>query len=377
MSKIMFVANSAWSMVKFRYSLMQTVIEEGHELFVLAPYDKFVYDIEMLGAVFIHLEMDNSGANILSDFILINRLHKTYKEIKPDIIFHYTIKPNIYGSIAANYANIISISMITGLGYTFIHNNLTSKVARRLYRFALQYSHEIWFINQDDKDYFLKCGIVDEKKCLLLPGEGVNAQRYMPVKLNKNKNEKFIFILIARLLWDKGVGEYVEAARLLNSQFNNKVICKLAGFVDSKNPQAIDKAQVQNWHDEGIIEFIGSTDNVKEFISEADCVVLPSYREGMSMVLMEAAAMKKPIIASNVPGCKELVKDEESGYLCRPKDHYDLYKKMKKMFNTDIIKRKEMGEKARSHIVENFDEKITISIYLEKVQSILCEELKI
>ncbi len=371
----MLVANTAWSMVKFRYSLMRTMIESGHQLYVLAPGDKYTHEIEMLGAIFIHLEMDNSGANILSDFILINKLHKIYKEIKPDIIFHYTIKPNIYGSIAANYANITSISMITGLGYTFIHNNLTSKVARRLYKFALQYSHEVWFINQDDKYYFLKSGIVDEKKCLLLPGEGVNAQKFLPLK--SKKNEKFTFILIARLLWDKGVGEYIEAARLLKSKYKDDVVCKLAGFVDSKNPQAIERKQVLSWHKEGLIEFMGSTDNVKEFISEADCVVLPSYREGMSMVLMEAAAMKKPIVASNVPGCKELVKDNKSGFLCRPKDHLDLFEKMRMMYETDTEKREEMGEIAREHILENFDEKITISIYLEKVHGILCEELKI
>ncbi len=372
----MLVANTAWSMVKFRYSLMQSIVQNDHELFVLAPSDKYVGDIERLGAVFIHLDMDNSGANILSDFILINRLHKIYKEIKPDMIFHYTIKPNIYGSIAANYANIISISIITGLGYTFIHNNLTSKVARKLYKFALGYSHEVWFINQDDKKYFLKCGIVEEKKCLLLPGEGVNTQKFIP-QPNIPENEKFTFILIARLLWDKGVNEYIQAARVLKSSLKDKVVCKLAGFVESKNPQAIDRRQVIKWQKEGIIEFIGATDNVKEFISLADCVVLPSYREGMSMILMEAGAMKKPIIASDVPGCRELVMDEKSGYLCRPRDHVDLLKKMQKMYETDLDERKRMGERARAHIVENFDEKITISIYLEKMRSILFEELKI
>ena len=366
MKKVVLVCNTSWGMMMFRSSLMIHLVKEGYSVTVLAPKDDHSKEIEAIGCNYIDLPMDNKGSHPIKDWFLMKKLYKHYKEINPDIIFHYTIKPNIYGTWAAKKANLKSIAVITGLGFTFINNGITSKVAKILYKKTLKYAYKVWFINHEDRKKFIKEKILSRDLMEILPGEGVDMQKYSP-RDKKTDDGKFRFILIARLLWDKGVGELVKAASILKEHYPNLEV-QLVGFVDSKNPQAISKKQVDIWEKNGWIRYMGSTNDVRDFISEADCMVLPSYREGISKILMESASMAKPIIASNVPGCRDIVENGSSGYLCNVMDAYDLALKMEKMLLLSKEKRDLMGKKGRAHISREFDENIVIKKYMHTIK---------
>jgi glycosyltransferase involved in cell wall biosynthesis len=352
-------------MMMFRSGLMARLVKEGYEVFVLAPEDNHSKEIEALGCNYIDLPMDNKGSNIFKDLLLIKRLYKHYKKIKPNLVFHYTIKPNVYGTLAAKYANVKSIAVITGLGYTFINHSLTSKIAKFLYKISLKYSQKVWFINHEDRKIFIKKRILSRDLMEILPGEGVDMEKYAP-RDKKIDDDKFRFVLIARLLWDKGVGELVKAASIIKEIYP-QVEVQLVGFVDAKNPQAISKEQVDYWVEKGWVKYMGSTNDVRDYIAEADCIVLPSYREGISKILLEAASMAKPIIASNVPGCRDIVEHGSSGYLCNVMDTHDLALKMKKIINLSEKDRQKMGYIAREHVRREFDENIVLCKYLQAV----------
>ncbi len=366
MKKILLVCNTSWGIVMFRKGVIRELINEGYKLTVLAPYDDHSSEIEKLGCSYIDLPIDNQGTNILNDIKLIVTLYKHYRDIKPDLIFHYTIKPNIYGTLAAHYAGVKSIAVITGLGYTFINSSFYTLIAKWLYRVALKRSKRVWFINHEDRKVFIKEHIVSRNLIDILPSEGVNTKKYAPKK-REREDGKFIFVLIARLLWDKGVGEYVEAARRVSKSKKN-VEFWLVGYVDAKNPQAISKDEVESWHSKGWINYLGSTDDVRDYINEADCVVLPSYREGISKILLEAASMMKPVIASNVPGCRDVVEHFSSGYLCRVKDTNDLVLKMNKVLSLSKSELHHMGIQGRLLVKNEFDEEIIIDRYIQAVK---------
>ncbi len=366
--RIVLVANTSWSMIKFRYGLMKRLVAEGYDLTVIAPEDDFSEEIRALGCRYIDLQLDNKGSSILADLKLLRQLYRHYRTLSPDRVFHYTIKPNIYGSIAAKLAGVCSIAVVTGLGYTFIHDGMTAKVARRLYKFAFRYPKRVWFINIEDRNRFLLNRLVEKERVELLPGEGIDMQKFAPMQVDREDN-RFRFILIARLLWDKGIGEYVKAAKVLGARYRN-VTFQLAGFSDARNPEAISREQVDYWVERGYIEYLGPTEDVRHFLAQADCMVLPSYREGVSMILMEAAAMQKPIIASNVPGCRDLVSHNASGFLCRPRDWRDLMKKMEQMLHLSAEERRGMGVAGRRLILEEYDEQFVIGKYLLTIEAL-------
>ncbi len=365
MKKIVLVCNTSWGMMMFRSGLMKRLVKEGYHVSVLAPLDDHSSEIEDIGCHYVNVPMDNKGANIFKDLLLLRRLYKHYKRIQPDLIFHYTIKPNVFGTLAAHYANSNSIAVVTGLGYTFINHGLTSKIAKILYKISLRHAQRVWFINHEDRKKFIKERIIPRDLMEILPGEGVDMQMYAPRK-KTIQDEKFRFVLIARLLWDKGVGELVKASEVVK-EIHPNVEVQLVGFVDAKNPQAISKEQVEYWESKGWIKYMGSTTDVRDFIAEADCIVLPSYREGISKILMESASMERPIIASNVPGCRDIVEHGNSGYLCEVMDSYDLAQNMLKMVNLSQTQRDKMGKVAREHISRDFDEDIVLQKYLHTI----------
>ncbi len=364
MKKIILVGNTSWSMVKFRLGLIKELINQKYDVTIIAPYDNNSNELKLLGCKYIDIDIDNKGSNPLKDFKLILNLKNIYKEINPDLIIHYTIKPNIYGTIASKIACFKSIAVVTGLGYTFINDSLVSKVAKLLYKFSFKFSNKVFFINDDDKNEFIKSNLVKENKIISIAGEGVNTKFFNDEKNISNKNMKFI--LIARMLWDKGIGEYVEASNLLKQDYPN-VEFGLLGYLDVDNPRAISKIQMTKWEEEANIKYYGSTDDVKSFIFKSDCIVLPSYREGISMILMESASMSKPLIATNVPGCKDLIDDGKNGYLCQPKNSKNLAEKMEKMLNLNKKNREKMGQNGRIKMIKTFDESIVINKYLKEI----------
>ncbi len=366
-NKIILVCNTSWGMMMFRLGLMKQLLVDGYEVTVLAPKDGSSDDIKKLGVNFIELPMQNKGSNPFSDLRMTFRLFKHYQNIKPLLVFTYTVKPNVFGAIAAKFANVKSIAVVTGLGYTFINHTLTSKIAKKLYRFSLKYSNKVWFINYEDRNKFVKDRLIKRELIELLPSEGVDMKKYLP-RQNRVDDGKFIFVLIARLLWDKGVGELVQAASILKKDYPN-VEVQLVGFVSADNPKAISKQIVKSWEKLGLIKYMGSTNDVRDFIGNADCVVLPSYREGISKILLESASMAKPIIASNVPGCRDIVENGVSGYICKVKDPVDLAHKMQRIMKMSNSQLHEMGIKGRLHVQKEYDEEIIIDKYIKTIES--------
>jgi glycosyltransferase involved in cell wall biosynthesis len=284
----------------------------------------------------------------------------------------YTVKPNVYGSLAAHFLGIPVINNIAGLGATFIRPNWLTYVVCFLYRISLTRSRKVFFQNQDDREMFARKGLVKQEQTDCLPGSGVDLAKFAPSTSSDapDASSKFQFLLIARMLWDKGVWEFVEAARLLRSRYPEAEFC-LLGFLDAENPAAISRSQMDLWVKEGVINYLGVSDDVRAQIKVADCIVLPSYREGTPRSLLEAAAMARPIVTTNAVGCREAVDDEHNGFLCRPKDALDLSLKMERMLQLSCDERKAMGRYGREKMELQFDEKFVIAKYLDAIEEIL------
>jgi len=366
--KIVISLNTSWNIYNFRLNLAKSLKDSGYEVIFVAPYDQYS---EKLKQEFEYhdLYINNKGTHPKQDLKTLIEFYKLYQKIKPDIVLSYTIKPIIYGNIACRFLGIKTINNISGLGTVFIKQGLITKIVKLLYRYSLQKSSKVFFQNSDDRDLFVENRLVKLNKCDLLPGSGIDINKFTPVSTQK-KDGTFIFLLIARMLWDKGVGEYVEAAKIIK-QIYPYVTFQLLGSLDAVNKTAITQEQMRSWTDDGLVEYLGLTDDVKMFISDADCIVLPSYREGTPRSLLESASMAKPIITTNVPGCREVVDNGINGYLCNVKDPEDLAHKMEKMLNLSPQEKMKMGTEGRQKIVREFDEKIVISKYLNAIKEIL------
>lgn len=367
MRHIVLVANTAWSLFNFRLNLILSLKENGFSVSTIAPKDEYSAELSKIGCNVIDLKLHAKSINPIDDIKLIIDLLNTYRLIKPDFIIHYTIKPNIYGSIAARLAGIKSIAITTGLGYTFVRNNLVSKIAHGLYKFSFRFPNEVWFLNEEDRLTFISHKIVSKEKAILLHSEGINIDRFSPKYLPIEDN-RFRFLLIARMLWDKGIGEYIKTARKLRQEFPH-VAFQLLGACDVENPSAINRDQILSWENEGIIEYLGTTQDVRPAIAHADCVVLPSfYREGIPRTLMEAAAMEKPLITTDNVGCRDVVRDGQTGFICPVRDIDALADCCRRMLNLTQQERQKMGQAGREFMKEVFDEKKIVAQYMATLE---------
>lgn len=361
--KLAFVANTAWSMFNFRHGLLKRLLSDGYHISVVTPNDKFSGKLKDMGCDVIDLPMSAKGVNPFDDIKLVTLLYRYYRKLNPDFIIHYTIKPNIYGSLAAKMAAIPSLAITTGLGYTFVNDNFIAKIARQLYKMAFRYPKEVWFLNEDDRQAFLEYSLVSGSKAKLLHGEGVNVSHFSPISVSSNNN-RLTFLLIARMLWDKGIGEYIEAARVIKSKYP-KTHFQLLGACDVPNPSLISREQISVWESEGIVEYLGTTDDVRTVIANVDCVVLPSYREGIPRTMLEAAAMAKPLIVSDAPGCKDVVIHGKTGFLCKVKNRDSLAAAMELIINQSTQERVDMGMAGRNLVLHKFDERVVIEKYID------------
>jgi len=365
--KIAFIANTAWSMFNFRYGLLKHLLNNGYQLTVIVPPDDFSDKLRDMGCTVIDLDISGKGTNPIEDITLISTLYRHYRTVQPDFIIHYTIKPNIYGSIAAKLASIPSLAITTGLGYTFIKDNLVAKIARQLYKIAFRYPKEVWFLNEDDRQTFLKHRLVTGDKAVLLHGEGVDLGHFAP-QPKLQSDQKICFLLIARMLWDKGIGEFVSAARIIKKQYPQATF-QLLGACGVANPSAIERAQMALWEEEDVITYLGTTTDVRPMIADADCVVLPSfYSEGIPRTLMEAAAMERPIITTDNVGCRDVVIHGKTGLLCQVKDANSLAMACEGFIKMSQHDRNEMGRAGRLLMADKFDEKIVIEQYMKALK---------
>ncbi len=366
--KILISLNTAWNLLNFRAGLIGGLISSGYEVVAVAPKDEYVVKLELLGCRFVHLEMDNQGTHPIRDLLLIWRFFRLLKTEKPDLCLFYTVKPNVYGSLASWSCGIPFINNVSGLGAVFIQGGWLRRFVSALYKLAFRNSYRVFFQNRDDLGLFLENKLVKVELTDVLPGSGINLHRFAPADDTDRKslNTPFRFLLIARMLKDKGIVEFVNAAQLLNEYGVKAEFC-LLGFLDVQNPAAISSGQMKEWTDQRFVKYLGVSDDVREHIASVDCIVLPSYREGTPRTLLEAAAMGKPIITTNVVGCKEVVEHGVNGFLCEVKNAQDLALKMKEMLLLSEDQRRSMGENGRLKMEKEFDENIVIQKYLQAI----------
>ena len=355
---IALVANSTWNIHNFRLNLLDKFIGEGHDVIVIAPVDQYIEYKEKYPAVK-HValrSLDRDSTNPLKDLVLIAELTRKYKRLKPDLVIHFTNKPNIYGAIAARRAKIDSIAIVTGLGYAFIHNGFIKSVTTALYKYTSKYHKKFIFENIEDRELFENENIITKGQGISVKGCGVNTTYFHPYP-NQEVNEAMVFTFVGRLLYDKGVKEFVEAARIIKL-VHPKTQFWLVGELDPDNPATVEKDELIEWVDSDIVYYHGFQRDVRPFISKSDCVVLPSYREAIPRTITEAMAMAKPVITTDTAGCREAVEVEVNGYLAKLRDANDLAESMQKIISLTEEERKSMGQAGRNIVMNQFDDRL-------------------
>lgn len=365
--KVAIVLNTSWNIYNFRMNLVRSLQAEGHEIHTVAPTDDYTHFLTEAGCIHHAVKMDSRGANPVKDMALIVELYGIYKRVKPDVILHYTIKPNVYGSLAASFLRIPVVNNVCGLGTVFLKDDLLSSIAMFLYRISFKFPRKVFFQNPDDLNLFLDKKLVPRHTVDLLPGSGIDLDRFKPVSFHRN--QKFTFLLISRLITDKGILEYIDAVKKLKAEGLDARF-QVLGAIDPEHKRGIKREIVQEWINSGLIEYLGTTKDVRHFIELADCVVLPSYREGTPRTLLEAASSSKPIVATNVPGCNQVVEDNFNGLLCNIKDSADLAAKMRSMASYDDETLKNMGLNGRRKMEAEYDESIVIDKYLHTLTAL-------
>ena len=366
--KILFCDNSLYELLNFRGEVINYYANNDYQVVLVAPQTQ-EYISQNPNIRYIPVRLNRSGMNPLSEWLYFKTLYKIYKKERPDYIFHYTIKPNIYGTLAAKVCHIPSTVMIAGLGYVFNRKGIGCTFARILYKFSLRFTEKVLVLNLSNKNFLQTHKIVSPSRIIHLKGgEGINLNRYIPNALSFGNN-KTTFLMIARLLYDKGYDEYTQAARFIKKQYPDTEF-QLLGKIDTAYPNHVPETQVRKDHLEGIVNYLGFSSDVIPKIQTADCIILPSYHEGMSRVLIEALAMGKPIITTDIPGCREAVDNGKNGFIIPPKNSRALIAAIEKFINTAPIIRAEMGRYGRQKAEKEFNITQVLDIYKEITTSV-------
>lgn len=359
---IVLSANSDWNIANFRGGLIRGLRLAGYEPMVIAPQDPAA-DAKMreLDVERVAIRVDRAGLNPWADYRLFTDYRKLLAKIRPAAYLGFTIKPNIYGSMASARLGIPALPNVSGIGNAFQRRDPVQGVVTRLSRLGFRRAPVVFFQNPEDRDLFVGRRIVRPDQARLLPGSGVELDRFTPTP---PASGPVTFLLIARLVRDKGVIEFVEAARKLRHELPGARF-QLLGGEDEGHRSAISLSDVKDWAKEGLIEYLGPTDDVRPFIASATAVVLPSYREGLPRSLLEAAAMGRPLIGSNAPGCRQVVDDGVNGYLCEVRDHDSLAAGMRRVARLSAPERAAMGDAARRKVEERFGEELVVQAYVD------------
>tara|TARA_B100001057_G_scaffold264273_1_gene264373 strand:- start:221 stop:1345 length:1125 start_codon:yes stop_codon:yes gene_type:complete len=370
MKIIVLSANSCWYLYNFRSSTIKKLIKEKYKVVCVAPKDSFYKDLISLGCELIFITFESKSLNPINNIYLIIKFWKIFKKIKPFIIFNFTIKNNIFGSFAASLLNIPVINNVSGLGTSFINNNLLSKIVLLLYKLSQKKVLYLYFQNEDDKEYFVNQKIILIDKAKILPGSGVNTTRFQPKLISNKRADNILrFFYFGRFIYDKGLLELIQAFEKIKKNYPN---CELwlAGAIDPKNKTSISQKTIDSWGQITGVTIYNQTNMIENLLSQVDCVVLPSYREGMPKSLLEACSMELPVVATNVPGCRSIIEDGFNGFLFSPKDTESLVEALKKIIDMPIKIRKEMGYNGRKLIKQKFSEEIVVKEILKNIQEV-------
>jgi len=358
---LMLSANSHWNIVNFREQLVDALVAAGHRLHLAAPGADAEW-ARAHGADAIDIAIDRSGLNPFADAALGLDYLRLFRRLKIDCFLGFTAKPNIYGSLAAQLCGTISLPNVSGLGTAFIGDGLLSRIVALLYRLAFHGCPIVFFQNPDDRDLFVAKKIVRSEQTRVLPGSGIDLDYFRPEPVPAGDEKRFLFI--GRLLGDKGVREFVEAARQLRTGRPGWRF-QLLGDLDPGNRTGIGRGEVDQWVGEGLVEHLGHVDDIRPFIGAATAVVLPSYREGLPRSLLEGAAMARPLVASDVPGNRQLVEHGVNGLLCEARSARSLAEAMHVLGSMDGARRAEMGRASRALVEREYSVERVIEAYLD------------
>ena len=365
--KILISTNSYWNLFNFRYDLLSKLKNQNHKLIIVSSKDKYFNKFKNIKCKHYYVNMKANKISIVNDIFLIFNYFKIFLKEKPDVYFSFTIKPNIYGSFIANLLGIKTVNNITGLGKTFLSNNILKSIVIFLYKISLRKSFKVFFHNNDDLSLFLKLNIIKNIQGEVIPGSGININQYEYSKLFNRDNKELIFLYIGRIRFDKGFVNLIEAFKLIKKDYDT-IKLQVIGKIEKKNPDYIDYDLFQSWQDQKIIEYFGETDDIKKYIKNSDCVILLSFREGLSRSLLEASIMGRPIITTNVPGCKETIIDGVSGLLCKEKNTKDAFDKIIKFIELNYSERNKMGYEGHLYTKKYFNNLIIIKKYLNIIK---------
>jgi glycosyltransferase involved in cell wall biosynthesis len=363
-------ANVSWNLLNFRLPVIEALRGEGYRIAALTPPDGASAQLSALGIDHVPIDMELKNMSPSRDARLLIDYRRALKRLQPAALLGFTPKPNAFGSIAAHSLGIPVINNMTGMAFMergWIARNLPLN----LLRLSFRRSRIVFFQNPDDQQTFLRLKIVRPDQARLLPGSGIDLSSFAPSPPPGLDGSIFRPILIARLLWEKGLAEFIEAARMLRER--SDIRPQLLGFVDVPSPSAVPRATLDQWIAEGVIEYLGATEDVRPFIAAADCVVLPSYREGLPRVLLEGAAMGKPLISTDVPGCREVVDHGVNGFLCRDRDAASLHQALVAMADLSPQERARMGEAGRRKMEAQFDQRIVAQLYVDAVREVTAQ----
>lgn len=386
MLKIALVSNTDFNLYNFRMGIVEGFLEKGYKVYIVCPYGKYVEKLKNKGVKYSPIDVDRKGTNPIKDLKLLWQLYRIFKREKFDVVHNFTIKPNIYGNLAAKLAKIpVIINSVTGLGYVFtgkgLKNNVLKWIVVNLYKIAFKFSNKVIFQNMDDLELFKKYKIIDGNRSVLIKSSGINIEKFSPQNVDKVRIENLydelgisrhrppiIITLIARLIWHKGIREFVEAAKILKKKYSD-VLFLLVGPIDTGNPAAVSKDYIEETGKEGFIKYIGRREDIRETLYISDVVTLPSYREGIPKALLEAMSMEKPIITTDTTGCREVVEEGKNGFSVPIKNAVALADAIERLINNEEL-RVRFGKYGREKVLREFDERIvvkkTIKVYEEE-----------
>lgn len=357
--KVLILVNHDVVIYNFRLELVEELLKQNYNVIISSPYGERIDELKRIGAKYIEASMDRHGKNPLKELVLLKYYLKLIGKVKPDVVLTYTIKPNIYGAMAAAKFNVTCIANITGLGSAVENNGIMQSLTVLLYKIAFRKIDTVFFQNEENKKFFENKKIAIGKH-KLLPGSGVNLERFSLLEYPNKDTVEFVFI--SRIMKEKGIEQYLEAAKYIRNKYPNTKF-HICGFCEEDYEDKMIELQ-----EKGIIIYHGMLRNVKELIAQIHCTVHPSfYPEGMSNVCLESAACGRPVITTNRSGCRETVDDGVTGYIVNPKDNEDLIEKLEKFIALSYEEKKKMGIMARTKMEREFDRQIVVKAYMEKI----------
>lgn len=364
MKKVLMLGNHEIVIYNFRRELIERMIEEGYDVYVSLPYGPKVEHLKQMGCKFIDTQINRRNTNPIEDIKLFINYIKILKQVKPDVVLTYTVKPNVYGGIACRVTKTPYICNVTGLGSGYLNGGIVQNIVKNLSKLSFTRANRVFFQNTADMELLTKQNVVSNNS-RLLPGSGVNLNNYNVLPY-PSEDEPINFNFVARVMKDKGIDEYLEAARIIKQKYKNTVF-NVIGMIDQPHYKEV----LEKYEKEGIIKYHGFQVDMRPFIEKCNCTINPSYTEGMSNVLLESSACGRPIIASNIPGCREIIEEGINGYTFEVKNVNSLINKIEKFIKSNHEEKINMGILGRKKVEKEFDREIVVNTYVKEIKNIL------